>query len=79
MADVSAVNGGSVWLLTPHSRAARAWVEEHIGEGNGYQPYWPTVTVEARYVGDIINGLQDAGLKVVESSLSKEGRNFLTA
>ena len=54
--------GQSVLLLVPFTKVAEAWFEEHIGQDNGFQPYWPTVTVEARYVGDILRGAQADGL-----------------
>jgi len=64
MPDVTIINGGSVVLLRPQTDAAREWVEENIGQDNGYQPYWPTVAVEARYVDDILVGMQSDGLEI---------------
>jgi len=54
MTDITVVDSGSIILLRPETDAGRAWVEEHVGHDNGYQPYWPTVVCEARYVGDVI-------------------------
>jgi hypothetical protein len=48
--DSTVQNEGSIFLLHPHTDAARSWIEEHIGEANGYQPYRPTVLIEPRYV-----------------------------
>lgn len=62
--DFTVQNEGSIVLLHPHTDAARSWVEEHIGEDNGYQPYWPSVVIEPRYVGDIVNGITADGLEV---------------
>ena len=56
--------GGSLFLLRPLSAAGRAWVEENIGQENGYQPYWPTVVVEHRFIADIVAGVQRDGLAV---------------
>jgi hypothetical protein len=56
--------GGSLFLLRPISDAGRAWVEENIGQENGYQPYWPTVVVEHRFIADIVAGVQRDGLAV---------------
>jgi hypothetical protein len=39
---------GSIILLRPVTEGAREWVDAHIGEDNGYQPMWPTVTIERR-------------------------------
>ncbi len=63
--DFSVENHGSIFLLRPHSDAAREWVEEHIGSDNGFQPYWPTVVVEHRYIADIVQGIQNDGLAVL--------------
>jgi len=53
---------GSIILLRPVSDIARQWVNAHIGGDNGYQPLWPTVTIEARYVHSILEGIQEDGL-----------------
>ena len=49
---------------TPHSDSARDWIEQHIGRDNGYQPYWPTIVIEHRYIGDIVRGIRNDGLAV---------------
>ena len=64
MTDATIMDGGSVVLIEPQTDAARAWVEENIGQDNGYQPYWPTVTCERRYVADILDGMVADGLEV---------------
>lgn len=62
--DISVENHGSIFLLRPLSDSARVWVDDHIGEDNGYQPYYPTVVVEHRYVADIVRGALADGLVV---------------
>jgi hypothetical protein len=47
--------------LTP---SATSWIEEHIGQDNGYQPHFPTIVVEHRYIADIVDGIQNDGLAV---------------
>ncbi len=64
MADFSITNGGSIVLLNPQTTEAEQWVEDHIGQDNGYQPYWPTVAIEANYVQEIIDGIEDDGMEV---------------
>jgi hypothetical protein len=59
-------NHGSIFLLRPQTDAARSWIEEHIGSDNGYQPYWPTVVIEARYIVPIIEAINTAGMEVDE-------------
>lgn len=61
--DFTVQNEGSITLLHRHTDAARDWVNENIGEGNGYQPYWPTVVIETRYAEDIIQGIGNDGLE----------------
>lgn len=63
-ADFFLENHGSIFLLIPQSTSARIWVADHIGKDNGYQPYYPTVVVEHRYVSDIVQGIQNDGLAV---------------
>ena len=62
--DFLVENHGSIFLLNPRTPAATSWVEEHIGRDNGYQPYYPTVVVEHRYIADIVAGIQNDGLAV---------------
>jgi hypothetical protein len=64
MADFNITDGGSVVLIEPTTDDARTWVDEHIGEDNGFQPYYPTVVAERRYAGDIISGIQADGFEV---------------
>ena len=63
--DFELQNHGSIFLLIPQSTSARIWVHDHIGKDNGYQPDYPTVVVEHRYIADIVRGIQDDGLAVV--------------
>ena len=62
--DISVQNQGSIVLLEPTSEAGREWLQENIGPGNGYQPYWPTAIVEPRYVEPIMEGMIEDGLEV---------------
>jgi hypothetical protein len=57
-------NHGSIFLLKPQTPVATFWLEEHIGQDNGYQPMWPTVLVEHRFIADIVAGIQNDGLAV---------------
>jgi hypothetical protein len=54
-------NHGSIVLLRPITAGARQWVDRHIGANNGYQPLWPTVTIEGRYVHPILEGIREDG------------------
>jgi hypothetical protein len=54
---------GSIFLLSPQTDPARTWIDEHISR-EGFQPYWPTVVVEHRYISDIVEGIRNDGLAV---------------
>lgn len=62
--DFQVENQGSIFLLKPQTPSAISWVEEHIGRDNGYQPYFPNVVVEHRYVADIVEGIRNDGMAV---------------
>ena len=62
--DFVVQNHGSILLLIPRTISAKTWVEQNIGKDNGYQPYWPTVVIEHRYVADIVAGIEGDGLAV---------------
>ena len=58
-------DSGCIFLLTPRTESARDWIEQNIGKHNGFQPYWPTVVIEHRYIADIVAGIQSDGLTVL--------------
>ena len=62
--DVFVENHGTILLIRPVSDVAREWIDEHIGSQNGFQPYYPTVVCEPRYVFDVVAGMQASGLMV---------------
>jgi hypothetical protein len=62
--DFTFRNEGSILLLTPHTEHARSWIDEHIGRDNGFQPYYPTIVIEPRYFGPILEGIRESGLEV---------------
>lgn len=64
MSDFQLLDEGTIVLLRPVTPAAHTWVEENIGRENGYQPYWPTIVIEHRYVENIVTGIRDDGLEV---------------
>lgn len=57
-------NHGSIFLLRPQNEQAIARVDEHIGSENGFQPYWPSVVIEHRFVSEIVQGIRNDGLAV---------------
>jgi len=61
--DFTVNNQGSIVLLYPCTDAARTWVEENIGQGGeSFQPWYPTIICEPRYIEAILEGISDAGL-----------------
>jgi hypothetical protein len=62
--DFSFENHGSLCLLRPLTPFAVEWVNENIGQNNGFQPYWPTVVIEPRYCEAIFEGIAADGLSV---------------
>jgi hypothetical protein len=64
--DFTLQNEGSIILLHPGTEPAVRWVENNIGEDNGFQPFLPTVVVEHRFIGQIVDGIQLDGLSVAE-------------
>ena len=62
--DFVVVNDGSVLLLRPLTESAHTWVDDNIGPDNGFQPYYPTVVIEPRYVGPVIEGIREYGLSL---------------
>jgi hypothetical protein len=65
--DFFVENHGSIFLLRPLTPSAITWVEEHIGQDNGYQPYFPTVVVDRRFIADLVAGIQSDGSLAVQS------------
>jgi hypothetical protein len=53
---------GAILLLVPLSEGGLRWIERHIGADNGYQPYYPTVILEPRFLDGVIAGIRRNGL-----------------
>ena len=68
MPDVTVTPGTTppqtIYLLEPETQAGRDWIDENIGPDNGYQPWYPTVVCELRYLAEIVAGMREAGLEV---------------
>lgn len=62
MTDFSVSGGGTIFLLTPNTPEAEAWVEEHLPEDR--QTLGKGIAVEHRYIGGIVDGIRDDGLTV---------------
>jgi hypothetical protein len=64
MADITVIDEGTILLLKPETDQGREWLDENIGRDNSYQPYWPTVVVEHRFVEAILDGMEQDGVTV---------------
>ena len=49
------------FFFVPLSQSACEWIEENINQTDNFQPYWPTVVIECRYVEEIIRGIVEEG------------------
>ena len=63
--DFEVSGGGSIYILTPLTPAARDWVAEFLPEHA--QQWAGGVVIEHRYVLDVVAGAQRDGLSVVQS------------
>ena len=60
--DFTITPGGSIWLLTPITPAASEWTDEHLPAD---ATHWAnSFAIEARYVEDIVVGIQEDGLTI---------------
>jgi len=62
MSDFMVSGGGTVFVLTPLTEAAKSWVSDFIDPGA--QRWGRGVVIEHRYISDIINGIEDSGLSI---------------
>ncbi len=61
-AAVIVSNHGSIVLLQPTTPEARAWFDENLSED--HQEFGGAIACEPRYVGDILDGLTEAGFSI---------------
>lgn len=60
--DFTVQNEGSIFLLHPDTQAAQDWISEHIPPDA--QRFGNAVTIEHRYICDILDGVRVDGLEV---------------
>ena len=60
--DVEVSGGGTVYLLSGLTEAGRSWMDENLP--SDAQKLGEAVAVEHRYVGEIVQGMRDDGLRV---------------
>ena len=60
--DFEVSGGGTIYLFRPITRAAHAWVEEHLPEDA--MRWCGAVVVEHRFIGGVVGGAIADGLVV---------------
>lgn len=60
--DFTVSGGGTIYLLCPHTQAARDWIDNNVDPD--HQSLGNNVAVEHRYIADIVAGIQGDGLTV---------------
>ena len=58
-ADYRVENHGSVCMVHPISQEAKNWIDENVGD---QQWFGHSLAVHPRYLGDLVAGMEDAGL-----------------
>ncbi len=54
----------SVFRLVPLTGDARGWIADNVSRTEGFQPDWPTLYIEHRYLDDLIEGIEGEGMTV---------------
>lgn len=60
--DFTLAGGGTVYLLTPRTDAARTWLDDHVSAEAMY--LGTSLAVEHRYIVHLLEGIQNDGLTV---------------
>lgn len=61
--DVKVMNHGSVVMVEPVSKEAKAWVDENVGL-EGWQWMGNAFAVEPRLLGNLLDGMREEGFTV---------------
>jgi len=61
--DLGVQRDGGLYLMHPHTRAVREWIEENVCIPDAVR-LGNAVVVEGRYIGPIVEGIRDAGFTV---------------
>lgn len=66
--DFSVEDHGSIFLVTPHTDAAKEWWETSVDDG---QSFGPGYAVEHRFIQNISHAILDAGM-----TITKDGKTM---
>jgi hypothetical protein len=62
--DFTVENHGSIFLLQPHTADAQGSIDENLPDLESWQFHGSAVSVEHRYIVDIVDGIKEEGLTV---------------
>jgi hypothetical protein len=62
-ADLVVENAGSICMLRPTNEVGRRWIEENV-QPESWQWFGGALAVEPRYIFEIVDGAESAGLVV---------------
>lgn len=62
--DFVVQNEGTIYILHPHSQAAYEWIFQNLPADA--QRWAGGVVIEHRYIGDILFGIENDGLVVIQ-------------
>jgi hypothetical protein len=61
-ADITVNCQGSIWLVEPHTIAAKRWLADSVQDD---AQYWgAALVVEHRYLPELLSGLEEAGFTI---------------
>ena len=66
MPDVLIRNEGTIIQIIPETEAAKEWIDENV-HSEPWQWLGPTLCVDHRMAGPLIEGMADAGLELAEA------------
>ena len=62
----------SVFRLVPLTDEAKRWVNNNVSRER-FQPDWPTLYIEHRFLDDLIEGIEGEGLAVAGRAIQPVG------
>lgn len=60
--DFTIDNHGSIFILIPHTDAAKLWIKESLSEER--QEWGGGIVIEHRYIVDIAHAIRHCGLRI---------------
>jgi hypothetical protein len=60
--DIELNDQGTIWLVTPRTAEATDWIADHVQDDA--QWFGCSLVVEHRYVGPLVEGMANDGLRI---------------